>query len=84
VFRNPPLPKPPALQDSIRFFKSLLHQIIQFYEQELTPPLWNNFRLVAADGTTLALPNSREINSHYGISGDRKMSLANIFTCYDA
>lgn len=65
-------------------FKSLLHQIVKFQQQHTTPKLWKGHRLVAADGTTLSLPNSAQINEHYGITSDRKMSLANVFTFYDA
>ena len=58
------------------------------YHKALPPKLWNGFRLIAGDGTTVSLPPSPQIKEHFGVydslaSGSSVTCLAQSFLFYD-
>ena len=53
-----------------KVFKHLSSTIVsEFYtDNELSIKLWNGFRLLAVDGSTLTLPQTKELESIYGLA----------------
>jgi hypothetical protein len=68
------------------FFKCLCKLVRQTYEDSALN-LWKEFRLMAADGSTLNLPPTKEIQKEFGIYAETgsgtKRCLARIFFIYD-
>ena len=64
-----------------------LNSIIGDYIETLKPKLWNGYRLIAGDGTTVNLPPSPSIKNHFGIFNQTKSGiktcLANACILYD-
>lgn len=61
---------------------------LSHYAKSLPPNLWNGFRLIAGDGTTVSLPPSPKIKEHFGVydstnSGSSVTCLAQSFLFYD-
>ena len=51
-------------------FTELNHKLILFFEDHFSPRTWHGFRLLAIDGTTLRLPNTPEMTTHFGPQPD--------------
>ncbi|MCR6640645.1 MAG: hypothetical protein NVV82_16995 [Sporocytophaga sp.] len=64
-----------------------LNDIIAEHLETLKPKLWNGFRVIAGDGTTVNLPPSPSIKKHFGIfretQSGTKTCLANSCILYD-
>lgn len=64
-----------------------LNKMMSEHIQTLKPKLWNGFRLIAGDGTTVNLPPSSKIKEHFGIfavsDGNTHTCLANACMLYD-
>lgn len=70
----------------LSFFLGLNH-IVADHIETLKPKLWNDYRLIAGDGTTVNLPPSPSIKKHFGIFKETKSGtktcLANACILYD-
>jgi hypothetical protein len=70
----------------IAFFHEL-NKLLSSHIQSMPPKLWNGFRLIAGDGTTVSLPATPDIKGHfkiYEISGGNTYTvLANCCILYD-
>ena len=70
----------------IAFFHEL-NNLISSHIQAMPPKLWNGFRLIAGDGTTVSLPASPDIKDHFKIyeisGGNTHTVLANCCILYD-
>ncbi|MEY2832849.1 MAG: hypothetical protein RLZZ574_2107 [Cyanobacteriota bacterium] len=52
------------------FFLDTLHELNKcYYDKVKTFKTWNNYRLVAIDGSKCIVPNTKELREHYGVSG---------------
>ena len=51
-------------------FLELNHKLILFFEDHFPSRTWHGFRLLAIDGTTLRLPNTPEMTTHFGTQPD--------------
>jgi hypothetical protein len=64
-----------------------LNNIVGEYIETLKPKLWNGFRLIAGDGTTVNLPPSSSVKNHFGIFRENKSGtktcMANACILYD-
>lgn len=65
-----------------------LNNKLSSYHNSLPAKLWNGFRLIAGDGTTVSLPPSPQIKEHFGLydslaSGNSVTCLAQSFLFYD-
>jgi hypothetical protein len=47
-------------------FVELNHKLNQFFESRFKLKTWADYRLLALDGSTIRLPHSKEIQSHFG------------------
>jgi hypothetical protein len=47
-------------------FLELNSQVLRTFEKEVNLHSWHSFRLLALDGTTLRLPNDKDIQQHFG------------------
>ena len=47
-------------------FVELNHDLTGFFYNEFPAETWNGFNLLAIDGSTLALPRTKEISKHFG------------------
>lgn len=68
------------------FFLELNAKFYHFYKT-LPPKIWNGYRLIAGDGTTVGLPPSPKIKAHFGIydsmaTGSSVTCLAQSFLFY--
>lgn len=71
----------------LELFLTLNSELAHFYKS-LPPNLWNGYRLIAGDGTTVSLPASNQIKEAFGIydslaSGNSTTCLAQSFLFYD-
>lgn len=71
-----------------KVFKHLSNLITsEFYtDNELSVKLWNGFRLLAVDGSRLALPRTQELKSYYGETNNQKkkgVAQARVSVLYD-
>ena len=70
----------------IDFFHEL-NKLLYDHIKTLPPKLWNGFRLVAGDGTTISLPATPDIKNHFKIyetsKGNTHTVLANCCIFYD-
>lgn len=70
----------------IEFFHELCN-LMAAHISSLKPKLWKGFRLIAGDGTTIGLPASPKIKTHFGIyeltKGGTHTVLANCAILYD-
>jgi hypothetical protein len=70
----------------IDFFHEL-NKLLYNHIKTLPPKLWNGFRLVAGDGTTISLPATPDIKNHFKIyetsKGNTHTVLANCCIFYD-
>jgi len=48
-------------------FIELNHKLNQFFERRFKLKTWNNFRLLALDGSTIRLPHTKDIQNHFGV-----------------
>ncbi|MFZ5553078.1 MAG: IS4 family transposase [Bacteroidota bacterium] len=44
-----------------------LNELLTNHIKTLNPKLWNGYRLIAGDGTTVNLPPSKQIKNHFGV-----------------
>ena len=54
----------------------------EFYKEK-SLKLWNRFRLLAVDGSTLKLPSSKDIVTFFGTNKNSTMPIARISSCFD-
>lgn len=71
---------------SLSFFKDLNKIMVDFH-QKAPDVLWKGFQLIAGDGSTVSLPASNQIKTHFGIHSTNNDGinncLAQIFMLYD-
>ncbi|MFH1440393.1 MAG: IS4 family transposase [Candidatus Woesearchaeota archaeon] len=69
-----------------RAFKKLNQTLVNTFYDDKSFKKWNDFRLMAVDGSTLQLPNSKDIISKFGVmtnNTDHIMPAARISTLFD-
>lgn len=69
------------------YFHELLRSIVKHACKSLPAKTWNNYRVLAIDGTTISVPTSSDTIKHLGISSTtsngKKSVMANALMVYD-